>query len=114
MDEPVAWTVLVLDVVITTWWIAHREFKFRSNQSKIPTPVEKEQYMSSKLIVHTVATAKVEEEWLIEIDEGADINTHVWNGWEDAIEQGIARKIAVIQVETRDHEERQVLKVEAG
>jgi len=65
----------------------------------------------SKLIVHTTATAVVVEEWMIEIDEGADINTHVWVGWEDAIEQGIARKVGVIEVETRSHRDRAVVRV---
>lgn len=64
--------------------------------------------MASKLIVHTTATATVTEQWMIEIEDGADVNQLIWNGWEEALASGKARKIGVIEIETRGHRNRKV------
>ena len=35
MDEPVAWTGLVLNAVITTWWIARLEVRYRNSRKDL-------------------------------------------------------------------------------
>jgi hypothetical protein len=68
--------------------------------------------MSKIVHVHTTATAVVSETWMLEVDDGADINTLQWTGgWDDAITQGKARKVARVENDTTQHRNRKVVEV---
>jgi hypothetical protein len=68
--------------------------------------------MSRIVHVRTTATAVVSETWMLEVDDGADINTLQWSGgWDEAIASGQARKVGRVENDVTDHRNRQVVEV---
>ena len=62
--------------------------------------------------VHTTAVAVVSETWMLEVDDGVDINRLQWTGgWDDAIADGTARKVARVENDTSGHKNRKVIEV---
>lgn len=70
--------------------------------------------MASRLVVHTISTATIHEEFVIELTDGADVDQQNWSGWEDAFATGVAKKVTSIQTDVDGIKGRRVEKIEAA
>ena len=69
--------------------------------------------MTQRIIVQTICTATVREEWTIDIPDDLDLARENWYGagWEDAIEAGVATIVSVQNTEVTDERQREVTNV---
>jgi len=66
--------------------------------------------MTQRIIVQTICTATVREEWTIDIPDDLDLDRSSWYGagWEDAIDAGVATIVKAENTEVTDERRREV------
>lgn len=68
--------------------------------------------MSQRLVVRTVCTATLVEEWTIEVPDDADVDRLTWTtGWAAAHEAGITTVLAVENISIDEERDRIVIDV---
>lgn len=69
------------------------------------------------VIVRSICTATVVEEWTFEVPEGADINRTTFEGsggWDEAIANSTVRILSCVDEKVTDERDREVVEVRAA